>query len=161
MVSQKTRVSRIMPCSVNLLTVASKTERDAMTAGAMFVSEDPPLFVVSVQKGILTHRLIEETGQFVLNIASTDQAELAKKLGHEKATDKFKEFGITTGKAKNVSAPLIDGSFASIECKVVTSFPAANFTVYVVEALDFTVNETLSPLVWDQNRYYALGEESK
>lgn len=161
MVSQKTRVSRIMPCSVNLLTVASKTERDAMTAGAMFISEDPPLFVVSVQKGILTHRLIEETGQFVLNIASTEQAELAKQLGHEKAGDKFKEFGIATGIAKNVSAPPITGSFASIECKVITSFPAANFTVYVVEAVDFTVNEDLAPLVWDQNRYFGLGKEAK
>lgn len=161
MVSQKTRVSRIMPCSVNLLTVASKTERDAMTAGAMFISEDPPLFVVSVQKGILTHRLIEETGQFVLNIASTEQAALARLLGHEKVSDKFKEFGIDTERAKNVEAPLIKGSFASIECKVMTSFPAANFTVYTVEAVEFTVNEGLSPLVWDQNRYYGLGMEYK
>lgn len=161
MPGQKTRVSRIMPCSVNLLTVASKTERDAMTAGAMFISEDPPLFVVSVQKGILAHRLIEESGQFVLNIAATEQAELARKLGHEKAADKFTDFGIATEKAKNVSAPIIKGSFASIECKVITSFPAANFTVYVVEAVDFIFNEALSPLVWDQNRYYALGKESK
>lgn len=161
MVTQKTRVSRIMPCSVNLLTVASKTERDAMTAGAMFISEDPPLFVVSVQKDILTHRLIEETGQFVLNIASTEQASLAKKLGHEKGGDKFKEFGIATERAKNVEAPIVKGSFASVECKVMTSFPAANFTVYVVEAVEFTFNEALSPLVWDQNRYYGLGQEYK
>ncbi len=116
MSSKKTKVSRIMPCSVNLLTVASKTEREAMTATAMFISEDPPLFVVSVQKNIQTHRIIEETGQFVLNIASTEQVKLAKKLGHEKADDKFKEFGIQTEKAKTVSAPLIKGSFASIEC---------------------------------------------
>ncbi|HAR95090.1 MAG TPA: hypothetical protein DCR97_03885, partial [Deltaproteobacteria bacterium] len=112
MVSEKTRVSRIMPCSVNLLTVASKTERDAMTAGAMFISEDPPLFVVSVQKGILTHRLIEETGQFVLNVASAEQTGLAKQLGHEKVVDKFREFGIATGIAKVVQAPTIIGSFA-------------------------------------------------
>ena len=161
MVSEKTRVSRLMPCSVNLLTVASKTERDAMTAGAMFISEDPPLFVVSVQKGILTHRLIEETGQFVLNVASTEQTGLAKQLGHEKVGDKIREFGIATGIAKVVQAPTIIGSFASIECKVVTSFPAANFTVYVVEAVEFTVHEDLSPLVWDLNRYYGLGKEMK
>jgi flavin reductase (DIM6/NTAB) family NADH-FMN oxidoreductase RutF len=161
MAGPKIRVSRIMPCSVNLLTAASKTERDAMTAGAMFISEDPPLFVVSVQKGSATHRLIEETGQLVLNIASTEQAALAKKLGHEKAADKFAEFGIATEKAKNVQAPLIKGSFAAIECKVLTSFPASNFTVYMVEAVDFTIDEGLSPLVWDQNRYFALGEEHK
>jgi flavin reductase (DIM6/NTAB) family NADH-FMN oxidoreductase RutF len=161
MPNKKTKVSRLMPCSVNLLTVASKTEREAMTATAMFISEDPPLFVVSVQKHILTHLLIEETGQFVLNIASTEQVKLAKRLGHEKATDKFKEFGIQTEKAKVVGAPLIKGSFASIECKVITSFPAGNFTVYVVEAVDFIWNDGLSPIVWDLNRYYALGKELK
>ena len=161
MPSKETRVSHIMPCSVNLLTVASKTEREAMTTTAMFISEDPPLFVVSVQKNILTHRLIEETGQFVLNIASTEQVKLAKKLGHEKAADKFKEFGIQTEKAKTVGAPLVAGSFASIECKVITSFPAANFTVYVVEAVDYIFDEGLTPIVWDLNRYYALGKELK
>jgi flavin reductase (DIM6/NTAB) family NADH-FMN oxidoreductase RutF len=159
MANKKIEVSHIMPCSVNLLTVASKTEREAMTATAMFVSEDPPLFVVSIQKDITTHRLIEETGQIVLNIASTEQVKLAKKLGHEKAADKFKEFGIETGKATSVSAPTIKGSFANIECKVITSFPVSKFTVYVVEAVAFNRNEDLSPIVWDMNRYYSLGKE--
>jgi flavin reductase (DIM6/NTAB) family NADH-FMN oxidoreductase RutF len=160
MTNKKIAVSHIMPCSVNLLTVASKTEREAMTAGAMFISEDPPLFVVSIRKDSPTHRLIEETGQFVLNIASAEQVKLAKKLGHEKAADKFKEFGITTGKATSVGAPIIKGSFASIECKVITSFPASKFSVYVVEAVDFTRNEDLSPMVWSMNRYYNLGKEA-
>ena len=161
MSTKNTKVSRIMPCSVNLLTVASKTEREAMTATAMFISEDPPLFVVSVQKHILTHKIIEETGQFVLNIPSTEQVRLAKRLGHEKSPDKFKEFGIETESAKAVSAPLIKGSFANIECKVITSFPARNFTVYVVEAVDFAFNDNLSPVVWHLNRYYSLGDELK
>jgi len=152
-------VSHIMPCSVNLLTVESKTEREAMTATAMFVSEDPPLFVVSIQKGITAHRLIEEKGQFVLNIVSTEQAKLAKKLGHEKGGNKFKEFNIETEKAINVSAPIIKGSFASIECKVITSFPVGKCTAYIAEAVDFTKNEDMSPLVWDMNRYYSLGNE--
>ena len=159
MTNEKIKVSHIMPCSVNLLTVASKTEHEAMTAGAMFISEDPPLFVVSIQKDIQAHRLIEETGQFVLNIASTEQVKLAKKLGHEKAQDKFKEFDIEIETAATSKAPIIKGSFASIECKVITSYPVGKFTVYVVEAGDFTRNKDLSPMVWDMDRYYALGEE--
>jgi flavin reductase (DIM6/NTAB) family NADH-FMN oxidoreductase RutF len=159
MTNKKMEVSHIMPCSVNLLTVASKTEREAMTATAMFISEDPPLFVVSIQKNIATHRLIEETGQFVLNIASTEQVKLAKKLGHEKGGDKYKEFNIETEEATVVSAPIIKGSFASIECKVITSFPVSKFSVYVVEAVHFIRNEDSSPMVWDMNKYYSLGNE--
>jgi len=153
------KVSHVMPCSVNLLTVATKLERDAITASAMFISENPPLLVVSIHKDTTTHDLIEESGQFVLNIASTHQMKLAKKLGHEKAEDKFKEFLIETEKAATVDAPIIKGSFASIECKVVTSFSVKHFTVFVAEANDFARSTDLSPMVWDMDQYYALGAE--
>ena len=59
------------------------------TATTMFISEDPPLFVVSIRKDTLAHRLIEKTEQLVLHAVSTEQVNLAKKLGHEKATDKM------------------------------------------------------------------------
>jgi flavin reductase (DIM6/NTAB) family NADH-FMN oxidoreductase RutF len=52
-------VTRVVPCSVILLSVKTKEERDVMTASAMFVSENPPLFVVSVAKHLLSHDLIE------------------------------------------------------------------------------------------------------
>ena len=41
-------VSHMLPCSVVLLTAGSKEKKDAMTATCMFISEDPPLFVVSI-----------------------------------------------------------------------------------------------------------------
>jgi flavin reductase (DIM6/NTAB) family NADH-FMN oxidoreductase RutF len=148
-----------MPCSVNLLTVATESERDAITASAMFISENPPLVVVSIHKDTQTNELIEQSGQFVLNIAATGQMKLARKLGHEKAEDKFKEFHIETERAASVSAPIIKGSFASIECKVIKSFSVQHFTVYVAEAIDSVRSSELSPIVWDMDRYYALGDE--
>lgn len=163
MKKEMSKASRIMPCSVNLLTVGTKTEREAMTATAMFVSEDPPLFVVSVQKRIAAHDLIEKTGEFVLNVASGDQVKLARQLGASQGNvkDKFKEYGIATENAATVASPIIKGSFASIECKVITSFTAGKFTVYVAEATNFKVDEKAMPMVWDFNRYYALGEEAR
>jgi flavin reductase (DIM6/NTAB) family NADH-FMN oxidoreductase RutF len=148
-----------MPCSVNLLTVAAESEREAITASAMFISENPPLLVVSIHKDTPTHDLIEQSGQFVLNIASTGQIKLAKKLGHEKAEDKFKEFHIETEKAANISAPIIKGSFASMECNVIKSFSVQHFTVYVAEVVDSVRSSELSPMVWDMDRYYSLGVE--
>ncbi|HEX7534666.1 MAG TPA: flavin reductase family protein, partial [Syntrophales bacterium] len=104
-------VSHLLPCSVVLLSAGNGTKKDAMTATAMFVSEDPPLFVVSVDRSHLTHALIEETGQFVLNVASRDQVKLARGLGstHGGKVDKFKKFNIKTETAKVVSAPIIKG----------------------------------------------------
>jgi len=154
------RSSRIVPTSVILLTVATKEKQDAMTASAMFVSEDLPLLVVSVAKQILTHDLIEEAGEFVLNVASSDQAKLARKLGatHGREVDKFKEFDISTEKASKVNAPMIKGSFAHLECKVVTSHSAGNYTIYVAEVVDYKVDDNLVPVAWHQNNYFVLGQ---
>lgn len=154
-------VSHLLPCSVVLLSAGNGRKKDAMTASSMFVSENPPLFVVSIDRSHLTHALIEETGQFVMNIASTGQVKLARGLGatHGDKVDKFKKFAIKTEKAKLVSAPIIKGSFVSIECNVLTSFPVSTYTVYLASPIDFTVNKALIPLAWHFNRYYSIKDE--
>ena len=89
-----------VPCSVVFLTVENEGRQDAMTATATFVSENPPLFTVSLAKHIVSHELIEKAGQFVMNVAATNQVKLAKQLGftHGKDLDKLKEFSISTKK---------------------------------------------------------------
>lgn len=84
-----------------------------MTASAMFVSENPPLLTVSVAKHIVSHDLIEQAGEFVLNVALSNQVKLARQLGftHGREMDKFKRFGLRKEKAKKVGAPLIKGSY--------------------------------------------------
>ena len=155
------KISRLVPCSVTLLTVAAKGKQDAMTASAMFVSEDPPLLVVSVAKHIVSHDLIEKAGEFVLNVASGDQVKLAMQVGftHGREVDKFKRFSIPKGKASKIGTPLIRGSFANIECKVITSLSAANYVIYLAEVVAYKLDTKRSPIVWYHNRYFALKEE--
>jgi flavin reductase (DIM6/NTAB) family NADH-FMN oxidoreductase RutF len=154
------QVGRLVPSSVTLLSVATKEKQDAMTASAMFVSEDPPLLVISVAKNIVSHDLIEKAGEFVLNVASTNQVKLAKQLGftHGRELDKFKKFRISKGKASKIKSPLIKGSFANIECRVITSLSAANYIVYLAEVVAYKVDSKLTPIAWYQNRYFPLKE---
>ena len=60
MENQISEVTRMVPCSVVLLSVGSKDRKDAMTATATFVAEDLPLLVVSVSKESTCHELIEK-----------------------------------------------------------------------------------------------------
>ena len=154
------QVGRLVPSSVTLLSVTTKEKQDAMTASAMFVSEDPPLLVISVAKNIVSHDLIEKAGEFVLNVASTNQVKLAKQLGftHGRELDKFKKFRISKGKASKIKSPLIKGSFANIECRVITSLSAANYIVYLAEVVAYKVDSKLTPIAWYQNRYFPLKE---
>ena len=153
-----TDVTRLVPCSVVLLSVATKDQQDAMTATASFVAENLPLLTVSVSKKSTCHELIEKSGELALNVAATDQVGLARKLGatHGKDVDKFKEFSIKTEAAEKISAPLIAGSLANIECKVVTSFPASNYIVYLVEAVALKADDKKVPIAWFKDRDYTL-----
>lgn len=156
-------VTRVVPCSVILLSVGTKGAQDAMTATAMFVSEDPPLFVVSVAKHLVSHELIDKAGEFVLNVASLDQVKLAAQLGstHGEKVDKFAVFTIKTEKGTKVNSPVITGSYASIECKVITSFSAGNYTIYLSEVLDYRVDDTKVPIAWLKDRYFPLTKTVK
>lgn len=153
-----TDVTRLVPCSVVLLSVATKNKRDAMTATATFVAEELPLLTVSVSKKSTCHELIEKSGELALNVAASDQVGLARKLGatHGRNIDKFEEFSIKTETAQKISAPLLAGALANIECKVVTSFPASNYIVYLVEAVALKSDDKKVPLAWFKDKYYAL-----
>ena len=55
----------MLPSPVVLLSVGTEYNRDAMTARAMFVSENPDLIVVSLSKNSRCYELIEMMGEFV------------------------------------------------------------------------------------------------
>ena len=158
MEKKMSKVARLVPCPVVLLSVAGKKKKDAMTATCMFVSEDPAYFLVSVAKSSFTYQLIEESAEFVLNIASAAQVKLAKALGatHGAKVDKFAKFKIGLEKSRAIASPGIKGSYAFLECRVITSYPVGKYVMYLAEAVDSRVDEKAVPLAWLSNRYFAL-----
>ena len=77
-----------------------------------------------------------------------------------KDIDKFKDFNITSAKGSQVKAPIIQGSFSHMECKVVTSYSTGNYSIYLAEVVAFDVNDELTPIAWFHNKYFSLREES-
>ncbi len=156
------KATRLVPCPVVFLSVAENHVRDVMTATAMFVSEEMPLVNISVARHVLTHELLEKSGEFVLNIPSKDQARLAKQLGavHGRDVDKFERFSLETETAAKVKAPLIKKCYANIECKVITSYPVSTYTVYLGAVVAYKSDPDLSPLVWMDDKYFTLEKTS-
>jgi flavin reductase (DIM6/NTAB) family NADH-FMN oxidoreductase RutF len=155
MSDQRSMVTGVLPCAAVVLTVAAGERRDAMTATAIFVSEDPPLLSVSVAEHVLTHDLIEQAGEFVVNVAAPEQVGMLPKLGstHGRDIDKFEHFSVSTEPSQEVT-----GTYASLECKVVASHKAGPYRVYTAEVLAHSVDKRRGPLVWHEGRYYSLGE---
>lgn len=155
--------TRLVPCSVVLLSTGSEEHQDAMTATAMFVAEDLPLLIISLEKESTCQELLERTGECALNVASTEQVALAKKIGstHGRDVDKFKTFGIEVEKGTRIDSPLIKGAFANLECKVITSQPVATYMLYLVEVVACKVDDRLTPIAWHKERYFSLEKEAR
>ncbi len=159
------RATMQLPCSVTILTARANDVQGAMTASTMYVSQVPPLLVVSVSKTFATYQLIEKAKEFAINIIADNQHDLAEKFGstHGFEANKFEEFGVKTEPASVVKASLIKGCFANIECQVKSSIwdVEGNHAIYIVEVVGFKMDNTLSPMVWLNNKYFRVGNECK
>ena len=106
-----------------LVTSAHAGERNVMAAAwAMPLDFDPPKMLVVVDKSTHTRALIEASGEFTLCVPAREQAEAVMYVGSHSARpdqDKFQAAGLVARPASRVGAPLVQGSLACLECKVV------------------------------------------
>jgi len=123
------------------------------------VSKNPPLIAMSIGKTGHSHRLIEETGEFLVNIPTEDlvgQVELCGTMSG-RALDKFEIFGLTAKPAKTVSAPIIEECVGHLECRVVNKFSAGDHTVFVGEVLTaYADDDMFVDGFWDTDKVKIL-----
>jgi flavin reductase (DIM6/NTAB) family NADH-FMN oxidoreductase RutF len=80
-----------------------------------------PIFVVLVRPSRYTYRLMEETGEFTVNIAPPELKEVVQYCGTVSGRDhnKFKEKGLTAIPSKKIKTPMIKECLLHFECRVV------------------------------------------
>jgi flavin reductase (DIM6/NTAB) family NADH-FMN oxidoreductase RutF len=135
------------------------TARDAqavdhgMTASAFCsVSLEPPLILVSIAHDATIHPTLLEQDEMAVSILTASQEAIARRFA-EKLDNRFDGVGFTRGVT---GAPLIDGTLATIEGRVVHRYPGGDHTVFVAEVLaaSATMDE---PLVYYRGGYAHLG----
>lgn len=114
-----------------------------IAAWNMKCSIDPPLFAVSLSKKGYTHKLVRESGEFV--VAVPDK-KLEKELlffgsTHGDEVDKFAESGVETDKAEFVQSPLLKDATINFECEVFSEADAGDHIVFIGKILASYVNE--------------------
>jgi flavin reductase (DIM6/NTAB) family NADH-FMN oxidoreductase RutF len=121
--------------------------------GLPLKKSDPPfgVFQIMVHPARYSHKLIEESGEFVINIPTADIVEQSLFCGIRsgKSVDKFKETKLTPVPAKHVKAPLIKECVINIECKVVEAIRPeySSYTFFFGKALAIHAEEG----IWDGN----------
>ena len=123
---------------------AANKRADIIVLGwAMPTSHKPPMWAISVGHTRYSHKLLKETGEFVLAFPSSEMVEATKTCGTRSGrdTDKVKETGLKTLPAKKVKPPLIAGCPACFECKVKGTIETGDHTIFAGEVVAAHVEE--------------------
>lgn len=104
-----------------LVTTAHAGRRNVMAAAwVMPLDFSPPKFAAVIAADTFTRELLEGSGACVLAAPTTDQVDLTWRCGScsGRDVDKFAELGLASAPGTLVSAPLIAGCAAWLECQV-------------------------------------------
>lgn len=135
------------------------------------VCSDPPMVSVSIRPGRHSYHMIEETGEFVINLTTEALVRAVDFCGVRSGRDidKFEACSLTPLKADCVSAPLIAESPVNIECVVTEQKDLGTHTMFLarvaaVHADDRYMDEKgrfclekAKPIVYSHGQYLATG----
>ena len=129
----------------------------------------PPMVCIGVAPRRYSHRLIEESGEFVINTPSISIEAEMHYCGTEsgRRVDKFKETGLTPIPSLEVGPPRIKECFGHLECRVVQKHTCGDHTLYVGEVVATSADEDVMkgdvldvlkahPIVQKNHVYYSV-----
>ena len=107
------------------------------------VNSEPPMVSISVRESRYSYHMIEETGEFVINLVTEEMAEMVDKCGVISGAkfDKWKESGFTPEKADKVSTPLVAQSPVNLECRVTEKKNLGSHVMFLAEVVAVDVDE--------------------
>jgi len=110
------------PYQATLVTTIGADRKPNVLAVAWIVpvSVNPPYILTTLRAKRHSYKLLTETREFVVNIPDFTLAKQVVFCGRRSGSeyDKFRETGLTLGKAREVSAPIIKECIAHLECKL-------------------------------------------
>ena len=166
----------LYPLPAVMVSCARAGERpDIVTvAWAGTVCTDPAMVSISLRPSRYSYGIIDETGEFVINLVTEELIKACDFCGVKSGrdTDKFLETGLSALPAARLSsAPLIAQSPINIECRVVQKLTPGSHHIFLarVEAVDIDEDRLDENGKFELNRaglaayshgeYFALGRK--
>lgn len=107
------------------------------------VSYDPALVMVAVHKNRYSNQLIEQSGNFALNLLSRNQKDL---LSRFKGLDPQGKFATLQWKKGKTGCPILKECLGYLECVVRTKYAPGNHTLFIGEIVDAKIFSKQDPL---------------
>ena len=165
----------LYPVPAVLVTVADKQGNPNIftVAWTGTVCSDPPMVSISVRPSRYSHQMIEETGEFVINLTTRELAFATDYCGVKsgKDTDKIKDMHLNLVPADEVKAPLLKESPVNIECRVKQTLRLGTHDMYLADVVAVHADEGYMDekgrfmlekadlIAYSHGTYYTLGEK--
>ncbi len=131
----------LAPVPPALISCGTLEKPNVMTAAwTGIIASDPAMTYVSIRPSRYSHKLIKDSGEFVINLTHLPLVKAADWCGVKsgKNVDKFKEMGLTASPCSQIKAPQIEEAPVSLECKVksVTNYGTHDMFLAEIVAVD-------------------------
>ncbi|MFV0626300.1 MAG: flavin reductase [Alphaproteobacteria bacterium] len=164
----------ISPLPVVLVSSGTVEKPNVMTvAWTGIINSDPTITFVSIRPSRYSHEIISKSKEFVINLTNLALAEATDYCGVRSGRDedKFKKMNLTAAKCEHVSAPQIEESPVSIECRVIEVKKYGTHDMFIAEVLAVNVDdkyvdeqgrlalEKAGLIAYVHGEYYTLGRK--
>ena len=164
----------LYPIPAVLVSVADKNGRTNVFTASWVgtVCSDPPMVSVSVRPERYSYHMIEETGEFVVNLTTKRLTRAADYCGVRSGRDenKWERAGLTPIKGTKVLAPCVKESPVNIECRVARKIALGTHDMFIGTVEAVLVDEAYmdekntfhlekaDTVIYSHGTYYGLGE---
>ena len=117
------------------------------------VSLSPPLVLICLDSATSDLNTYIETKVFGINILADDQADVSNAFAFPGPKPPFEQVKYRQGV---LGLPMIEGTLASLECRVEAVYPGGAHVIIVGAVEQASWREDLQPLIYATGRYCAL-----
>ena len=142
-------------------------------AWAGTVCTNPPMVSISVRPSRYSYQILEETGEFVINLTNESLVKACDYCGvvSGRDVDKFAKTGLTPISMEHVHAMGIDESPVNMECKITEKRELGSHTMFIAEVVGVTVDDQYMDetgkfhinesglVMYSHGEYFALGKK--
>lgn len=142
-------------------------------AWAGTVCTNPPMVSISVRPSRYSYQILEETGEFVINLTNESLVKACDYCGvvSGRDVDKFAKTGLTPIPMEHVHARGIDESPVNMECKITEKRELGSHTMFIAEVVGVTVDDQYMDetgkfhinesglVMYSHGEYFALGKK--
>lgn len=165
----------LYPLPVVMISVRDKAGKDNIitVAWAGTVCTNPPMVSISVRPERYSYHMLEESGEFVINLTTEKLCFATDYCGVRSGrdVDKFKEMRLTKEEASEVNAAMIAESPVNIECRIKKIEKLGSHHMFLAEVVAVHADEAYmdekgkfdlnraNPVVYSHGEYFSLGKK--